>query len=204
MENTTTKLPGQRVGYVRVSSDDQNTARQLDGIQLDRTFTEHASGRDTNRPQLQLMLEYVRWGDTVIVHSLDRLARNLLDLKQLVCQMTDKGVSVQFLKENMTFEKTGNPMNNLLLSILGGFAEFEREMILERQREGIRLAKKEGKYKGRAKTIRGDKTTEVDNLYAQGMPISAIARRVGASRQTIYSYLNKNNSYAKNNEKKTT
>ena len=195
---------GQRVGYVRVSSDDQNVSRQLEGVPLDRTFTEYASGKNTERPELKAMLEYVRQGDIVIVHSLDRLARNLLDLKRLVVGMTDRGVAVQFVKENMTFEKTGNPMNNLLLSILGAFAEFEREMILERQREGIKIAKKAGKYKGRVKTIRGDRLSKVDELRAQGIAISDIARQVGTSRQTIYTYLNKSGPYASKEQKKTT
>lgn len=180
---------GQRVGYVRVSSDDQNVSRQLDGIQLDRTFTEYASGKDTDRPQLREMLAYVRQGDTVIVHSLDRLARNLLDLKRLVMGMTDRGIAVQFVKENMTFEKTGNPMNNLLLSILGAFAEFEREMILERQREGIRLAKKAGKYKGRKPSLTCDNLAQVRTMLAAGGRISEIARHFGVARQTVYSFL---------------
>lgn len=139
-----------RIGYVRVSSLGQNTARQLEGLELERVFTDKASGKDTHRPQLEQLLSYVREGDTVVVHSLDRLGRNLLDLQSLVLQLTGKGVTVEFIKEHMVF-KPGeqDSMSTLLFSIMGAFAQFERDLIRERQLEGIAQAKKRGAYKGR-------------------------------------------------------
>ena len=129
-----------RVGYIRVSSVDQNTVRQLDGIAVERTFTDKASGKDTTRPALDEMLAFVRDGDTVIVHSMDRLARNLDDLRRVVRSLTGKGVRVDFVKESLAFTGDDSPMATLLLSVMGAFAEFERALILERQREGIAAA----------------------------------------------------------------
>ena len=142
---------GQRIGYIRVSTLDQQTERQLDGIALDQTFTDKASGKDTKRPQLELMLRFVRRGDTVVVHSMDRLARNLDDLRRIVHTLTGKGVRIAFVKEQLTFTGEDSPMASLLLSVMGAFAEFERALIHERQREGIALAKQRGAYKGRKK-----------------------------------------------------
>ena len=132
------------IGYIRVSTVDQNTERQLDGLKLDKVFTDKASGKDVNRPQLKAAREYVREGDRLVVHSLDRLARNLVDLKNIVSELTARDVTVQFVKENLTFTNEDNAMSNLLLSVMGAFAEFERALIRERQREGIALAKKRG------------------------------------------------------------
>lgn len=144
---------GQRIGYVRVSSYDQNPDRQLENETLDRVFTDKASGKDVNRPQLEEMIQFVREGDTVVVHSLDRLARNLDDLRNLVKNLNDRGVKIQFVKEGLTFTGEDSPMSNLLLSVMGAFAEFERALIKERQREGIELAKKRGVYKARKKAL---------------------------------------------------
>lgn len=116
---------GQRVGYVRVSSLDQNTARQLEGMELERIFEEKLSGKDTARPQLEAMLAYLREGDTLVVHSMDRLSRNLDDLRSLVAQLTRKGVKVEFVKENLSFSGEASPMSQLMLSVMGAFAEFE-------------------------------------------------------------------------------
>ncbi|ELT44821.1 Resolvase domain protein [Arthrobacter nitrophenolicus] len=137
-------MNGQRIGYVRVSTLDQNEKRQLEGQILDRVFTDKASGRDTARPQLAELLRFARDGDTVLVHSMDRLARNLDDLRALVQGLTRRGVRVEFLKENLTFTGEDSPLANLLLSVMGAFAEFERSLIRERQREGIALAKQRG------------------------------------------------------------
>src|ERR1700739_4006299 len=136
---------GQRIGYQRVSTVDQNTDRQLDGVGLDKVFTDKASGKDTDRPELSRALDYVRDGDTLVVHSMDRLARNLEDLRRVVRELTGSGVKVEFVKESLTFSGDDSPMNTLLLSMLGAVAEFERSMILERQREGIAIAKAGGK-----------------------------------------------------------
>lgn len=144
---------GQRVGYVRVSSLDQNENRQLEGLELDRTFLDKASGKDVHRPQLTAMLHFVRDGDTVISHSMDRLGRNMDDLRKLVLGLTGRGVQVHFVKESLTFTGEDSPMANLLLSVMGAFAQFERELIRERQKEGIELAKRAGAYKGRKRIL---------------------------------------------------
>jgi DNA invertase Pin-like site-specific DNA recombinase len=180
---------GQRLGYIRVSSIDQNTARQLENIECDKIFEEKCSGKDTNRPQLQALLEYAREGDTIIVHSLDRLARNLDDLRRLVNTLTGKGVRVQFLKENLTFSGDDSSMSKLLLSIMGAFAEFERELIRERQREGIAEAKKRGAYKGRKKSLSEAQQAELKRRVAEGEQKTLLAREFHISRETLYQYI---------------
>ena len=134
-------MRGQRIGYIRVSSFDQNPERQLDQVQVDKLFTDKASGKDTQRPQLDALLSFAREGDTVVVHSMDRLARNLDDLRRLVQTLTKRGIRIEFVKECLSFTGEDSPMANLLLSVMGAFAEFERALIGERQREGIALAK---------------------------------------------------------------
>jgi DNA invertase Pin-like site-specific DNA recombinase len=178
-----------RVGYVRVSSGDQNTVRQLDGIDVERTFTDKASGKDTARPQLDQLLAFVRDGDTVIVHSMDRLARNLDDLRRLVRTMTDQGVRVEFVKESLTFTGEDSPMATLLLSVMGAFAEFERALILERQREGIAAARQRGVYTGRKPALTAEQAHQLSERAAAGERKSALAREFGVSRETVYSYL---------------
>ncbi len=187
MSNTNTT--GQRVGYIRVSSLDQNTARQLDGVQLDQVFTEHASGKDTHRPQLLALIKHVREHDTVVVHSLDRLGRSLTDLRTLVGDFTARGVRVEFVKESLTFCGGDSPMQNLLLSMLGSVAEFERALILERQREGIALAKAAGRYKGGTPKLSRDQVAELRTRVAAGEPKAALAREFGITRQSVYNYL---------------
>jgi DNA invertase Pin-like site-specific DNA recombinase len=179
---------GQRVGYQRVSTVDQNTARQLDGVEVDKTFTDKASGKDTNRPELARALDYVREGDTLVVHSMDRLARNLEDLRRVVRELTGKGVRVEFVKESLTFTGEDSAMGTLLLSMLGAVAEFERSMILERQREGIAIAKAAGKYKGRQPALTPEKAEELRSRLAAGESVSALAREFGVARQTVYNY----------------
>src|SRR5690606_12319810 len=129
------KMQGQIVGYIRVSTVDQNTERQRIDVKTDRNFTDKVSGKDTNRPALQEMIAYVRAGDTVVVHSLDRLARNLDDLRRLVKELTGKGVIVHFKKESLIFNGEDTSLSTLLMNILGSFAEFQRSLILEAQRE---------------------------------------------------------------------
>ena len=184
-------MTGKRVGYIRVSTVLQNTVRQLDGILLDKTFTDKCSGRDTNRPQLQLCLEFLREGDTLVVHAMDRLARSIVDLRQMIDSLTAKGVQVQFIKENLTFNGKDSLMANLMLSIMGAVAEFELGKIAERRDEGIVAAKKAGKYLGRAPAIRAGngKLAELTKLAAENTPIAEMARAVNVSRQTIYSWL---------------
>jgi DNA invertase Pin-like site-specific DNA recombinase len=179
---------GQRVGYQRVSTVEQNTARQLDGVDLDKVFTDTASGKDTKRPELVRALEYVREGDTLVVHSMDRLARNLEDLRRIVRELTGKGVRVEFVKESLTFTGEDSAMNTLLLSMLGAVAEFERSMILERQREGIAIAKAAGRYKGRRASLTADQAEELRQRLTTGESVTALARDYGISRQTVYNY----------------
>jgi len=182
-------VSGQQVGYTRVSSVDQNAARQLDGVALDRTFTDSASGRSTVRPQLEAMLAFVRDGDTVVVHSMDRLARNLDDLRALVRTLTGRGVRVQFVKEQLTFTGEDTAMATLLLSVMGAFAEFERSLIRERQREGIALARQRGAYRGRARALNTEQVTQLRQRAAGGISKAALAREYGISRETVYQYL---------------
>ena len=150
---TPARRGGKRVAYARVSSLEQNAIRQLDGIDVDKRFTDRASGKDTNRPQLRAALDYLREGDVLVVHSMDRLARNLDDLRRIVSDLTGRGVAVEFVKEHLTFTSDENAMSKLLLSVMGAFAEFERALIRERQREGIALAKRAGVYKGRKPSL---------------------------------------------------
>ncbi|WP_455645649.1 recombinase family protein [Nocardia fluminea] len=178
-----------RVGYVRVSTLDQNTIRQLDGIDVERTFVDKASGKDATRPALEEMLGFVRVGDTVVVHSMDRLARNLDDLRGLVRTLTAKGVRVEFVKESLTFTGENTPMATLLLSMMGAFAEFERSLILERQREGIAAAKARGAYKGRKPALAAEQIAQLRDRAAAGEPKSKLATDFGISRETVYAYL---------------
>lgn len=184
-------MTGQRVGYRRTSTIDQNTARQLDGVPLDKVFEDKLSGKDRNRPQLSLCLEFLREGDTLIVHSLDRLGRNVRDLLDIVGELTTKGVTVSFLHPALSFSGDDSPINKLLFLLLAGFAEMERSLILERQREGVAIAKKAGRYKGRTPAIRIDngKLAELTELAAEGTKVAEMARAVGVSRQTVYSWL---------------
>ena len=135
-------MNGQRIGYIRISSFDQNPARQLEQTQVDRIFTDNASGKDSKRPELEALMAFVREGDTVVIHSMDRLARNLDDLRRIVQSLTKAGIRVEFVKEGLIFTGDDSPMATLLLSVMGAFAEFERSLLRERQREGIALAKK--------------------------------------------------------------
>jgi DNA invertase Pin-like site-specific DNA recombinase len=183
------QVAGQRIGYVRVSTLDQNEKRQLDGQVLDRVFTDKASGRDTSRPELTELLRFARNGDTVIVHSMDRLARNLDDLRSLVQGLTRKGVRVEFVKESLVFTGEDSPMANLMLSVMGAFAVFERSLIRERQREGIALARQRGAYRGRKKTLTPERAAELVQRAASGIPKSVLASDYGISRETVYQYL---------------
>lgn len=180
---------GQRIGYVRVSTYDQNAERQLEGVDLDRVFTDTASGKDTDRPQLHSLLAYAREGDTIVVHSMDRLARNVDDLRRLVQQQTRRGVRVQFMKENLLFTGEDSPMANLMLTVLGAVAQFERDLIKERQREGIALARQRGVYRGRKRALSPDRIGELCARVDAGEKKSALAREFGISRETLYQYL---------------
>jgi DNA invertase Pin-like site-specific DNA recombinase len=180
---------GQRIGYVRVSSIDQNADRQLEHLQADKLFTDKASGKDTDRPQLQVLLAYAREGDTIVVHSMDRLARNVDDLRRLVQEQTKRGIRVQFIKENLTFTGEDSPIAHLMLSILGSIAQFERDLIKERQREGIALARQRGAYRGRKKALDDDTLDKLRRRIDAGEKKVPLAREFGISRQTLYESL---------------
>jgi DNA invertase Pin-like site-specific DNA recombinase len=180
---------GQRIGYIRVSTFDQNPERQLDGIKVDRTFTDKASGKDIKRPELEALMSFARTGDTVVVHSMDRLARNLDDLRHIVQMLTQRGVHIEFVKEHLSFTGEDSPMANLMLSVMGAFAEFERSLIRERQREGIALAKQRGAYRGRKKSLSDQEITVLRQRAAAGEQKATLAREFGISRETLYQYL---------------
>lgn len=173
-------LQGQRIGYVRVSSFDQNPDRQLEQIEVGKVFTDKASGKDTQRPELERLLAFVREGDTVVVHSMDRLARNLDDLRRIVQGLTQRGVRMEFVKEGLTFTGEDSPMANLMLSVMGAFAEFERALIRERQR---------GAYRGRKKSLNSEQIAELKRRVAAGDQKTLVARDFGISRETLYQYL---------------
>jgi len=131
----------------------------------------------------------VREGDTVVVHSMDRLARNLDDLRRLVQKLTQREVRIEFVKENLTFTGEDSPMATLMLSVMGAFAEFERALIRERQREGIALARQRGAYRGRKKALSPAGVAELRRRIEAGEPKAALARAFGISRETVYHYL---------------
>jgi len=182
-------MKGQRIGYIRVSTFDQNPERQLEHSKVDKTFTDKASGKDTKRPALEALLDFVREGDTIVVHSMDRLARNLIDLRCLVQKVTQRGMHIEFVKENLTFTGEDSPIPTLLLSVMDAFAEFERSLIRERQLEGIALAKKRGAYKGRKPVLSNEQVDEIKRRVSNGDKKSHIARDFGISRETLYQYL---------------
>lgn len=183
-------MSGQIVAYVRVSSVDQNTDRQtFDGVLVDKTFTDKCSGGTRNRPALTEMLEYVREGDTIVCHSIDRLARDLQDLMRLVQTLTGRGVGVRFIKEALTFTGDESPMQIMILQVMGSFAQFERSIIRERQREGMEAARAKGKIPGRKKALSPEQIAELHSRIAANEPKAKIARDLGISRETLYSYL---------------
>ena len=182
-------MSGKRIGYIRVSMPSQNPDRQLEGVALDKRFIEHASAKSIDRPQLQLLLDYIREDDCVLVHSMDRLARNVKDLKTIVDTLVNQGVQVHFVKEGLIFNRESNAISNLMLHLMGAFAEFEHAFILERQREGIEIAKKLGKFKGGTKKITGEKMQYLISQLPTRKSKSLIAKELGVSRFTLYKYI---------------
>lgn len=181
---------GQTVGYVRVSSVGQNTARQLDGMTFDEVFTDKCSGSDTNRPALKAMLTHVRRGDTVVVHEISRLARNTADLLSLVEQLTAKGVAIEFMKEKLTFSgDKDNAMNRMLLTMLGAVSTFELAMINERRAEGQAKAREAGKHMGRHAKLTPKQADEIRSRAAAGENKTELAGEFGVSRATLYATL---------------
>lgn len=180
---------GKCIGYIRVSSTAQNTERQLADLQLDKIYKDKVSGKDTKRTGLDSCLEYLREDDVLHVHSIDRLARNLADLQKIVQTLIDKGVSVVFHKENLIFNGSEDAMARLMLQMMGAFAEFERSLIRERQREGIANAKAKGIKLGRKASLNKEQVQEVQHMVHAGFSKSEIATRFGVSRQTIYNVM---------------
>jgi DNA invertase Pin-like site-specific DNA recombinase len=195
--NQIASTKGHIIGYARVSTAEQDTARQLEALNLfgiDRLFEDKASGKDIKRPALEEAIKYLREGDTLVVHSLDRLARNLVDLLNLVEALNAKGVSVKFLKENLVFTTSeADPFSKLTLQMLGAFAQFERSLIRERQREGIAIAKARGAFKGRKHSLSEIQVKELLELDTanHGKSRTALADKFGISRKTLYRYLEK-------------
>lgn len=179
----------QLIGYVRVSSQGQNTARQLQGIELDMEFIDKVTGSNLDREKLQECVAYARKGDTVVVDSIDRLARNLRDLQEILETLIKKGVIVKFIKENLTFTGDDDAMSTLMLHMMGAFAEFERTMIKSRQREGIDAAKKAGKHLGRPHKIDNKMINDVKYKKERHQSIRSIAKDLNVSRATIYKVL---------------
>jgi DNA invertase Pin-like site-specific DNA recombinase len=191
METSAVKT-GQRLGYKRVSTIDQHTDRQLEGVPLDRCFEDKATGRNTDRPGLQAALEWARAGDTLVVWSMDRLGRSTRDMLQIIDSLTAKGVSIEFVKEGLTFRGDDSPMNRLILTVLSAVYECELGHIRDRQKEGVAIAKAKGNvYKGRLPAIRSNNGKQADlaRLIAEKTPVSEIARQLGVSRQTVYAYM---------------
>lgn len=180
---------GKIIGYIRVSSIDQNPERQLEGITVDKKFVDYVSGKSIKRPQLVKLTEYAREGDEIVVHSMDRLARNLDDLRKLVRDFTARDIKLRFIKENLVFNGEDSPMSNLLLSVMGAFAEFERALIRERQMEGVAIAKNNGKFKGRKPMLSAEQIVALKEMILRGENKTEVARHFKMSRETLYRYL---------------
>lgn len=175
------------VGYIRVSSIDQNTDRQLDGISLEKVFEEKISGRNMDRPKLQACLEFLREGDVLYVHSMDRLARSVKDLLNIVDSLVEKGVVVKFVTENLEFAGKENPMGYLMLSMLGAVHQFELSMIRARQREGLKKAKERGQQLGK-RPLKKKLIKRIQDLHKEGKKANQIALEVNVGTSTVYKY----------------
>ncbi len=175
-----------KIGYIRVSTQEQNTIRQevmMKELGVEELYLDKASGKNTDRPQLQKMMEYVRCGDTVIVESISRFARNTRDLLELIEQLTAKGV--EFISKKEAID-TSTPTGKFMLTVFGAVAELEREYILQRQREGIEIAKQQGKYKGR-KPLTPPGFQEMVARWKKGEITAAEAcRHLGISKASFY------------------
>ena len=173
--------------YLRVSTILQNTERQLVDVVCDRLYEDKLSGKDTNRPQFQLMMNNLRSGDVINVHSLDRVGRNTKDILEIVQEVKDKGCQIYFHKENLKFNGTKSDLySDLMLTILAGFSEFERNIILERQREGIAIAKAKGVYKGRRSKLTEEKLENMKIDFNTGIAKAEIAEKYGVTRAYVY------------------
>jgi len=176
-----------RVGYRRVSTIDQNLDRQELG-DVEKVFEEKISGKDKNRSALNELIQFVREGDVIVIYSIDRLARDLRDLQSIIQELNDKGATVEFVSERLTFSGADDPFSKLQLQMMGAFAEFERNIIKKRQAEGIAKAKQRGVYKGRQRKIDDARILE---LTAQGHSQNQVAELMGITRMSVYRCLKK-------------
>ncbi len=173
------------IAYVRVSTVEQNEARQIESLnkyQIDKWFMEKVSAKDTNRPELQNMIDYIREGDTVYIHDFSRLARSTKDLLELVELFNNKGISLVSTKENLD---TSTPTGKLMLTMIAAINEFERMNLLERQREGIAIAKRQGKYKGRKPININDFNQHYLRYKNREINKSQLAKELKISRPTL-------------------
>ncbi|MBW8174008.1 recombinase family protein [Ornithinimicrobium sp. Arc0846-15] len=192
-------MSGQIVGYVRVSSVEQNPARQIAAIgTVDETFTDQVSGKSrSERPELARMLRHVRRGDTVRVSSMDRLARSVIDLAQIIQELNNKQVEVEFVTERLTFAAGAeDPFAMFQLHMLGAVAQLERSLIKERQREGIDIARTKGVYRGRSRALSPEQISQAHDKVEAGVPKTKIARDLGCSRRALYDALQARGAYA--------
>jgi DNA invertase Pin-like site-specific DNA recombinase len=186
-------MAGKKIAYIRVSSEGQNTSRQdqqIEELHVDKVFSEKVSGKNIqDRPQFQMMLEYAREDDIIYCADLSRWGRSLIDIKTTVTSLTSKGVTVVFLKENLTFSGNDDPMSNLLLGILSSLSEWERAVIKSRQMEGVKIAQERGIYKercGRKPKLSEEQIEEVKRRVEAGEKRADVALAYGVSRQTVY------------------
>lgn len=186
-------MKNQVVAYKRVSSVDQSLERQLQGLKFDKEFVEKVSGSNADRPELIKLLDYIRDGDKVQVHSIDRLARNLKDLENIVSRVIHKGACIEFKSESLIFFGSDDPFQRLMLQMMGAFAQFERSIIRERQAQGIAIAKSKGKYKGRPKKFdakqRAQLYKDYENIDMFGQKKNELAKKYGISESTLYRYI---------------
>lgn len=196
-------MTGKKVGYVRVSTTDQNTARQLEGLQLDKIFVDHASAKSQkNLLELAKMLEYVREDDVIYVHSMDRIARNVRELMKMVDDLVSRKIEIRFVKENLSFNGKNDAMSRLILGIMGSVAEFELARIHERLMEGVRIAHAAGKYKGRKRAMTDDQVEQARHIYNNSRKsLKKIADEFGVCAQTILNYLKKSDEKDHGSEK---
>ena len=180
-----------RVGYIRVSTVEQHEDRQVkdltENAKVSKVFIDKLSGKDTNRPQLNAMIDYVREGDTVVVSEYSRLARSTRDLIDIIETLQNKGVTVISMKEKLD---TSTPQGEFMLTVFAGIATLERKLMLQRQREGIAIAKANGKYKGRQSKQKPDDWESLKAMYmSRQITVSDIAKRCEVSRPVVYKWL---------------
>ena len=173
------------IAYVRVSTVEQNEERQIEALKkhnIDKWFTEKVSAKDTNRPELKKMLEYAREGDTIFIHDFSRLARNTKNLLELIELLSERKINLVSNKESID---TSTPTGKLMVTMIGAIAEFERQNLLDRQREGIEIAKRKGVYKGRKTVKINDFTTYYRQYKSREINKSQLAKELGISRPTL-------------------